>query len=84
MYKRLTRRPYIYLLGDPGVTANIYCKSRNLPNTDIQNYSTVLLMHSVAVKPLFDQLYRFSLNLLLNSSKVQIVENKNKLTIAAK
>ena len=22
------------LLGDPEVTANIYCKSRNLPNTD--------------------------------------------------
>ena len=27
------------LLGDPEVTANIYCKSRNLPNTDTQNYS---------------------------------------------
>ena len=23
-----------YILGDPEVTANIYCKSRNLPNTD--------------------------------------------------
>ena len=30
------------LLGDPEVTANIYCKSRNLPNTDTQNYSTEL------------------------------------------
>ena len=30
------------LLGDPEVTANIYCKSRNLPNTDTQNYSTDL------------------------------------------
>mgnify|MGYP006864283399 CR=1 FL=1 len=30
------------LLGDPEVTANIYCKSRNLPNTDTQNYSTNL------------------------------------------
>ena len=29
-------------LGDPEVTANIYCKSRNLPNTDTQNYSTDL------------------------------------------
>ena len=29
-----------YLLGDPEVTANIYGKSRNLPNTDTQNYST--------------------------------------------
>ena len=26
--------------GDPEVTANIYCKSRNLPNRDTQNYST--------------------------------------------
>ena len=25
------------LLGDPEVTANIYCKPRNLPNTDAQN-----------------------------------------------
>ena len=32
----------IDLLGDPEVTANIYCKSRNLPNTDTQNYSTDL------------------------------------------
>ena len=30
------------LLGDPEVTANIYCKSRNLPNTDRQKYSTDL------------------------------------------
>ena len=30
------------LLGDPEVTANIYCKSRNLPITDTQNYSTDL------------------------------------------
>ena len=30
------------LLGDPEVTANIYCKLRNLPNTDAQNYSTDL------------------------------------------
>ena len=27
------------LLGDPEVTLNIYCKLRNLPNTDTQNYS---------------------------------------------
>ena len=32
----------MYILGDPEVTANIYCKSRNLPNTDTQNYSTDL------------------------------------------
>ena len=31
-----------YILGDPEVTANIYCKSRNLPNTDTKNYSTDL------------------------------------------
>ena len=31
-----------YILGDPEVTANIYYKSRNLPNTDTQNYSTDL------------------------------------------
>ena len=30
------------LLGDPEVTANIYCKSRNRPNADTQNYSTDL------------------------------------------
>ena len=38
------------LLGDPEVTANIYCKSRNLTNTDTQNYSTdlrLLLGHPV-------------------------------------
>ena len=29
-------------LGDPEVIANIYFKSRNLPNTDTQNYSTDL------------------------------------------
>ena len=32
----------IIKLGDPEVTANICCKSRNLPNTDTQNYSTDL------------------------------------------
>ena len=26
----------------PQVTANVYCKLRNLPNTDTQNYSTDL------------------------------------------
>ena len=31
------------LLGDLEVTANMYCKSRNLPNTDTKNYSTDLL-----------------------------------------
>ena len=30
------------ILGDPEVTANIYCKSCNLPNTKTQNYSTDL------------------------------------------
>ena len=30
------------ILGDLEVTANIYCKLRNLPNTDTQNYSTDL------------------------------------------
>ena len=30
------------LLGDPEVTAYIYCKSRKLPNTDTQIYSTHL------------------------------------------
>ena len=36
----------------PAVTANIYCKSRNLPNTDTQNYSTdlrYLLGHPVVL-----------------------------------
>ena len=31
-----------YILGDPEVTAYIYCKTRNLPNTNTQNYSTHL------------------------------------------
>ena len=31
-----------HVLGDPEVTANTYCKSRNLPNTDSQNYRTDL------------------------------------------
>ena len=31
-----------YVLGDPEITANIYYKSRNLHNTDTQNYSTDL------------------------------------------
>ena len=31
---------YPGILGDREVTANIYRKSRNLPNTDTQNYST--------------------------------------------
>ena len=30
------------VLGDPEFTANIYCKSRNLPYTDTQNFSTHL------------------------------------------
>ena len=29
-----------YITGVPYISANIYCKSRNLPNTDTQNYST--------------------------------------------
>ena len=32
----------IFILGDIEVTANTYCKSSNLPNTDTQNYSTDL------------------------------------------
>ena len=31
-----------YMLGVPYITANIYCKSRNLPNTDTHNHSTDL------------------------------------------
>ena len=38
----LSRNLLNTVLGDPEVTANIYCKSRNLPNTDMQNYSTDL------------------------------------------
>ena len=30
------------MLGDPEITASIYCKSSTLPNTDTQNYSTDL------------------------------------------
>ena len=32
----------IYLLSDPEVTTNIYCKLCNLPNTDTKKYSTYL------------------------------------------
>ena len=38
--KARKRLPPKYVLGDPEVTSNIYCKSRKLPNTDTQNYST--------------------------------------------
>ena len=42
-YLRWRIRKFLpFILGDPEVTANIYCKSRNLPNTDTQNYSTDL------------------------------------------
>ena len=34
--------PFNLVLGDPEATANICCKSRNLPNTDMENYSTDL------------------------------------------
>ena len=33
---------YIHILGVPYISANINCKSRNLPNTDMRNYSTDL------------------------------------------
>ena len=43
LHKIVNVTPYYgILLGDPEVTPNIYCKSRNLPNTDTQNYSTDL------------------------------------------
>ena len=32
----------VNVLGDPEVTVNIYCKSRNLPNTKTPNFSTDL------------------------------------------
>ena len=35
-------RNFSFLLGDPEVTANINHKSRNLPNTDTEYYSTDL------------------------------------------
>ena len=48
MYAKVEPQDYIMLLskvsllGELEVTANIYCKSRNLPITDTQNYSTDL------------------------------------------
>ena len=36
------RTVQIPILGVPYISANIHCKSRNFPNTDIQNYSTDL------------------------------------------
>ena len=39
---RVWTQNVITLLGDPEGTANIYCKSCNLPNTDTQNHSTDL------------------------------------------
>ena len=40
-FKKQVQNIYILgiLLGDPEVTANIYCKSSNLPNSDTCNYS---------------------------------------------
>ena len=43
---------FIEILGGPYITANAYCKSRNLPNTDIGIYSIDLrsfLRHPVYV-----------------------------------
>ena len=37
------------MLGDPEVTANIYCKSCNLLNTDTRNYSTDLTYGSPSI-----------------------------------
>ena len=37
--KARKRLPQKYVLGEPEVTANIYCKSRKLPNKATQNYS---------------------------------------------
>ena len=51
-----TKYSLSFFMGDPEVTANIYCKSRNLPNTDTQNYSKdlrELLGHPVVYRVLF-------------------------------
>ena len=40
--KKIFMADPMIVLGDPEVTANLYCQSRNLPNTDTQNYSTDL------------------------------------------
>ena len=45
-YQRLYN---LYILGDPEVCANIYYKSRNLPNPDTQNYSTGQSFHETAL-----------------------------------
>ena len=39
---RIKRKIKKHLPGDPEVTANINCKSRNLTNIDTQNHSTDL------------------------------------------
>ena len=41
-HKEINSLVYDHLLGDPELTANIYCKSRNLPNKGTQNISTDL------------------------------------------
>ena len=42
IYEVPARRYNDILLDDPEVTANIYCKSCNLPNEETQDYSTDL------------------------------------------
>ena len=37
--------------GVPYICANIYCKSRNLPNADIRNYSSVVISEAPSIIP---------------------------------
>ena len=56
-----------YILGDPEFTTNIYCKSRNLPNTDMQ--ITVQICGNFAGHPVLQPYWhtRILLTLTLNS-----------------
>ena len=57
---RRAKNDLVNILGVPYITANIYCKSRNLPHTDIRIYSIDLrlfLRHPVTDTDILMVLY---------------------------
>ena len=48
-----------HILGDPEVTANIYCKSRNLPNSDTQKYKFAVTSGSPSIQFVFAVFTRY-------------------------
>ena len=68
------------VLGDPEVTTNIYCKSRNLPNKDTQNYSTdlqKLLGPSVFLYIFMIKIRLLTLKCIRIRSELKLILNNN-------